>query len=425
LYTQTLANQESINNSGSWKSPLGLSALYNKVIWGATSSLAPSSNVNINNPLDPSVYSTPINGTASLATTTKANNNGTYTYDTNLLENSSVSFGKTIVVKDFRAELRNYNSEIPNSSAASTEAPSYIYSEEKGVSKAIEYRVNLGDPGKKGKDLRKYTIGAYNGSAIDQINALDLYQNDKVTDDNVVNDLVKFRIAAFDPTSQKFVFMHFRAFIDSFNDSYNGNWDSQKYMGRGEEFYNYTGFNRSISMGWTVAAQSKAELIPMYHKLNFLASNLAPDYSSAGYMRGPLVYLTVGGYLYEQPGFIKSLTYDIPQESTWEIGIDEKGNSDPTVKELPHMIKVSSFSFTPIHKFLVAKQNGNKYNTQQFGVQNVVNGFADQRYIALKSGTGKNTKSKVAQNNYDYYQLDKTQDVAIDPSLIYNENQDN
>ena len=218
--------------------------------------------------------------------------------------------------------------------------------------------------------------------------------------------------------------MHFRAFIDSFNDSYNGNWDSQKYMGRGEQFWTYNGFNRTISMGWTVAAQSKAELIPMYHKLNFLASNLAPDYSSAGYMRGPLVYLTVGGYLYEQPGFITSLTYDIPQESTWEIGIDVSGSSDPTVKELPHMIKVSSFSFTPIHKFLTAKQNGNKYGTQQFGVQKVVNGFADQRYIALKSGTGGNGEGKVAQNNYDYYQLDKTL-TTIDPSIVYNENQDN
>ena len=31
-------------------------------------------------------------------------------------------------------------------------------------------------------------------------------------------------------------------------------------------------------------------------------------------MRGNLVRLTVGGYLYEQPGFITSLTYDVPQE---------------------------------------------------------------------------------------------------------------
>ena len=49
-----------------------------------------------------------------------------------------------------------------------------------------------------------------------------------------------------------------------------------------------------------------------------------------------MVRLTVGGYLYEQPGFITSLTYDVPQESSWEIAINETGNSDNSVKELPH-----------------------------------------------------------------------------------------
>ena len=51
-------------------------------------------------------------------------------------------------------------------------------------------------------------------------------------------------------------------------------------------------------------------------------------------MRGNLVRLTVGGYLYEQPGFITSLTYTVPQESTWEIAINEEGGSDTSVKEL-------------------------------------------------------------------------------------------
>jgi hypothetical protein len=86
----------------------------------------------------------------------------------------------------------------------------------------------------------------------------------------------------------------------------------------------------------------------MYEKLNYLASSLAPDYSSGGYMRGNLARLTVGGYLYNQLGIIKSITYDIPSESTWEIGIDIDANTDHSVKELPHMIKVTGFTFIPI-----------------------------------------------------------------------------
>ena len=170
--------------------------------------------------------------------------------------------------------------------------------------------------------------------------------------------------------------MNFRAFIDSFEDSYTADWGSTQYIGRGDKFYNYKGFDRSINMSWTVYAQSKAELIPMYKKLNYLASSLAPDYSEGGYMRGNLIYLTMGGYLYKQLGILKSITYAIPQESTWEIGIDKDGEYDSTVKELPHMIKVSGFSFVPIQEFVPRKAN---YLNQN-----------DTRYIALEAGGNTN-----------------------------------
>ena len=139
--------------------------------------------------------------------------------------------------------------------------------------------------------------------------------------------------------------MHFRAFIDNFDDSYTADWGSTKYVGRGETFYNYNGFDRNISLGFTVVAQSLEELNPMYTKLNYLASNLTPDYSRFGYMRGPLIKLTVGKYLIEQVGFIKSLSYSIPQETPWDIN-----------NEMPFMIKINSFSFVPIQSFRPSKQ---------------------------------------------------------------------
>ena len=73
-------------------------------------------------------------------------------------------------------------------------------------------------------------------------------------------------------------------------------------------------------------------------------------------MGGPLVQLTMGGWCYELPGFISSMTLDVPQESPWEIGINDEGKIDPTVKQLPHIVRVSGFSFTPIHKFRPQKQ---------------------------------------------------------------------
>ena len=68
-------------------------------------------------------------------------------------------------------------------------------------------------------------------------------------------------------------------------------------------------------------------------------------------MAGNIAYITLGEYIYDQPGIITSLTFDIPEESPWEIGIDDNGNRDENIQQVPHMIKVTGLNFTPIHKF--------------------------------------------------------------------------
>jgi hypothetical protein len=131
----------------------------------------------------------------------------------------------------------------------------------------------------------------------------------------------------------------------------------------------------------------------MYHKLNFLASSLAPDYSANGYMRGNLATLTVGGYLHEQPGIIKSINYSVPQESPWEIGIDNIGVNDINngidrgVNQLPHMIKVTGFQFIPIHTF-VPKLQQNGYLMDEGG-GGELELFGKEKYISLKNEDGK------------------------------------
>jgi hypothetical protein len=275
------------------------------------------------------------------------------------------------LIQDFRNILRN-NLTSPNSSVLSN-SPNYS-------SKNYESRTYLGKPGRKNKNIISYSSGTGEGP-LDQINALPIYQSTTVDTTKPINDLVKFRIASVnndDPTTS--VNMHFRAFINDFSDNYTADWSGEKYPGRGEEFYRYNGFGRSISLSWNVYAQSKEELIPMYKKLNYLASTLMPDYSNSGYMRGNLVKLTVGGYLYEQWGIIKSLNYVWDMDAPFEIGINDVGDYDPSVKELPFSIKVNSFNFTPIHTFLPQKQK-NTYN----GSGGEVSEYGPERYIALKA----------------------------------------
>jgi hypothetical protein len=229
--------------------------------------------------------------------------------------------------------------------------------------------------------------------ALDEITAMPIYRSEAVTGDTVKNDLVKFRIAIIDNEDpSKKVFIHFRAFIDSFSDSYNATWNGTKLLGRGEDFYTYGGFTRKISLGWTMAAQSKQELIPIHQKLNYLASTLTPDFgTTTGYMKGNLAQVTIGGYLYEQPGIIESLTYTIEQDSTWEIGIDISGGSDSDVKELPHVIRVTGFSFIPIHTFIPRKQV-NTYLGAIGDRKETTSEWGPERYIALSTDR---------HNNYD------------------------
>ena len=321
--------------------------------------------------------------------TTRQNDNGTLTWDQPRLEdqanlNNSTNVGNT-TIQDFRKPLL----ELQPSSSIMGLAPDY--------SKALKIiegndksRIGMISPGQKG-DRTSYTTGKIlkggKISVVDQINFQPIYESSAVRTDLDVNkdDLVKFRIAALDKSNPSIKqFIHFRAFINNFSDSYGASWSGQKYMGRGEQFYKYGGFSRDISIGFTVAAQSKPELMAQYKKLNFLASNLAPTYSGEGYMGGPLVQLTMGGWCYELPGFIESLSLSVPQESPWEIGINTEGKSDDTVKEMPHICEVS-MKFTPIHTFRPEKQE-----LDFGGPRNEVEEYKEQRYIQLTNGVNTN-----------------------------------
>ena len=254
-------------------------------------------------------------------------------------------------------------------------------------------KFNYGDPGQHKtseseeiNNVINYGVNANLLDALDKINALPIYAGSTVDNSLAVKDSCDFNIGIINNNNSGATndYLHFRALIDNFSDNYTAKWDAVQYVGRGEELYNYKGFGREISMGWTVYAQSKAELIPMYKKLNYLASSLAPDYTGAGFMRGNIVKITVGGYIYDQPGIIKSISYGIPEESPWEIAIGVDGEEDTSVKQLPHMIKVTGFTFIPIHKFIPAKANSTTDPTQ--------------KYIALANQTGKTNYSDTYKN---------------------------
>ena len=152
--------------------------------------------------------------------------------------------------------------------------------------------------------------------------------------------------------------LHFWAFLDSLSDNFNATWNGQRYVGRGESFYNYGGFERKASVGFKVAGGSYKELETYYKKLNKLASSTAPTYDTSGtFMRGSYVRVNIGTYFYNQPVLMNSvgMTWDIA--TPWEINYE----LDANVSEVPHVLSVA-LDMTVIHDFTPTyATEGNEY----------------------------------------------------------------
>jgi hypothetical protein len=217
-----------------------------------------------------------------------------------------------------------------------------------------ETRINLGNQGKNTGAVSYSTIDR---DKIDELNALDV-SNSRIDGTNAARDLAKFYFEIITPDETKF--LHFRAHIDSIDDSYSGDWDSHQYVGRAEEFFTYKGFKRDISVGFKISAQSRAEMKPLYRKMVYLASATAPTYGGgSNFMRGTLARLTIGSYFSQIPGIITSVKYTWQTDYMWEIAMQNpEGGIDDDQQELP-MTLDCSISFKPIHDF--APQTGLKH----------------------------------------------------------------
>ena len=68
-------------------------------------------------------------------------------------------------------------------------------------------------------------------------------------------------------------------------------------------------------------------MLPIYTKLNKLIQNLAPNYSSTGYIRGNFVKLTFGDYLVNVPGIINGFSINPIFDAGFDIGGTERRNN--------------------------------------------------------------------------------------------------
>ncbi len=161
------------------------------------------------------------------------------------------------------------------------------------------------------------------------------------------DDLIKFVFEAIEnnnPNLSTAIF--FRAFLTAgITDNNSAQLNSFKYAGRGENFYTYQGFDRSISFSFRIAAGSEGELRPIYNRLNTLVSQVYPDYSSNGIMRAPLIRITIGDYIYRMAGFLENINITVDNGYSWEI--NESNDKSGYIGQLPQVLDVQ-VSFKPI-----------------------------------------------------------------------------
>lgn len=128
----------------------------------------------------------------------------------------------------------------------------------------------------------------------------------------------------------------FSAYINGFKDSSNPEYSDIKYIGRSEYFSVYTGFRRDVSFNFQIPCFSLLELRGKHKTLAALYSSTMGKYDNSK-LGGILYKLKLGNYLNNEAGIITGFSYDIPNDSAWDI--DE---------QLSHNLNVS-VSFRVIH----------------------------------------------------------------------------
>ena len=211
--------------------------------------------------------------------------------------------------------------------------------------KKADYDANI--KREEGKEDTIVDINVY-----DKVNFQDVIKSNSYNytiSDSGEKDFVPFKFEVVDSDNPKISdFIVFRAFIENLSDDYRADHNEINFNGRGESFYTYKGFKRSINIEFKIVAFSRHEMKPLYRKLNYLAAQTAPNYSSMGRIRTPYMKVTVGDYFYRIPGILNSVNVRWNKNYPWEIRLDEEKDSD--MLRVPQMLDVG-MTFTPIHSF--------------------------------------------------------------------------
>ena len=135
----------------------------------------------------------------------------------------------------------------------------------------------------------------------------------------------------------------FSAYISGYNESYDSSWDGIKYNGRSEFFYTFNSFKKTASFKLQIPIFKKVELAAKHEALKNLQKSAAGAYLN-NRLGGVITKIKLGHYLNYAPCIITNLKITIPNEVSWDWGI----NNADGVNQAYAMLLEADFSITVI-----------------------------------------------------------------------------
>jgi hypothetical protein len=131
------------------------------------------------------------------------------------------------------------------------------------------------------------------------------------------SDLIPFWIRPLGGES-----VHFRSSLTGISENVTPSWSANKFYGNPYSFYTYQGVERNCTFTLQLFCYNELELAAMWEKISIVTKQCYPTIGGDNqrrYVTPPIIQFRLGSMYNNKKGFVESLTYNIPDNGTWEI----------------------------------------------------------------------------------------------------------
>ena len=139
-------------------------------------------------------------------------------------------------------------------------------------------------------------------------------------------DILKVTFTQIDPFSGNALnILPFSAYVTGYSETYNSNWDDIKYNGKSEFLFAFNSYRKTATFKLMIPSFSPDQLKDKHNRLKLLQRGLAGKYKD-NRLGGIITKINLGYYLYNAACIINSLTISIPDDASWDWGVDGDPN---------------------------------------------------------------------------------------------------